>query len=251
VFTVHPLCGDFEIPDDTVVWRYMSAIKFIDLLKTAELNMNRADLFEDKWEGKLSKANWVDHDVMYPNGGQALLEMKKQLELFRPMNYHVSSWSILPHESTALWSEYGGASSGVAIKSTWGKLGESLSFPKAAWGLGVKYDNYETKWIPEGLHFYPLLHKRNFFSFEAEARILIWSVTAEPGGNFPDGSPTQRLRIGPESIRVPLDLPNFADEFVFGAKMQSWEQDLLLQLISDCGVNIKSRISSLADLPQF
>ena len=42
------------IPDDTVLWQYMSLTKFLFLIKNRKLHLHRIDDFPDKDEGVLS-----------------------------------------------------------------------------------------------------------------------------------------------------------------------------------------------------
>ena len=43
-----------EIPDDTVLWQYMSLTKFLFLIKNRKLHLHRLDDLMDKEEGVLS-----------------------------------------------------------------------------------------------------------------------------------------------------------------------------------------------------
>ena len=66
----HP---SFEyIPEDTVLWQYMSLTKFLYLIMFRQLHLHRIDNLMDKEEGKLSENNrkrvfiscWIKHPVV-------------------------------------------------------------------------------------------------------------------------------------------------------------------------------------------
>lgn len=54
---------------DTTIWRYMSFLKYVELLRTASLYCCRADLLDDKTEGEwlahLEVQTWLEQRKYY------------------------------------------------------------------------------------------------------------------------------------------------------------------------------------------
>lgn len=60
-------------PDETIIWRYMSLDKYIDLLYRKELFLCRLDKLIDPWEGSWSKQEieespYKEDDLKGPDG---------------------------------------------------------------------------------------------------------------------------------------------------------------------------------------
>ncbi|HEU5052805.1 MAG TPA: hypothetical protein VFT78_06820 [Hanamia sp.] len=56
MFLDHPL---FKPPEDKIqkIWRYMDFTKYVELLNSSTLYFTRADNFEDKFEGSLTRSD--------------------------------------------------------------------------------------------------------------------------------------------------------------------------------------------------
>jgi hypothetical protein len=90
---------------------------------------------------------------------------------------YLSCWYMGEGESYAMWKIYDAAGKGVAIRTTAGRLKESLIGTRQppAFGAMVQYVDYAKTFIPEGM-FFPYIHKRPSFSYENEYRLLaMWS----------------------------------------------------------------------------
>jgi hypothetical protein len=58
--------SDFtDIPDDTVLWRYVDLYRLLDLVQTSELHLTRVDDMEDRWEGSFSSVNVAQRPTIY------------------------------------------------------------------------------------------------------------------------------------------------------------------------------------------
>jgi hypothetical protein len=165
MFESHP---HFETPpDDTVIWRYVGLDKLLVLLCTQQLFLCRVDLFRDPWEGL-----WPDSiRSMFPDDTRRTFnEIRK--------SFYASCWHENPHQSAAFWDQYG-ASRGIAIKSTIGRLKQSVS-DEARFFVGrVRYFDYGQV-EPSQFGFlnalFPAFAKRRSFEHEREIRVLVWDV---------------------------------------------------------------------------
>jgi len=250
VFEKHDHFVGQEISSDCHVWRYMSTTKLLNLVATSSLNFTRADIFEDRWEGKLSNANWDAHEAAYGEHAAKILPFKEDLEKRRSSLFHVSSWSLLEHESTAMWREYGDDSKGVAVRTSWGNLEKSLNTSIPIYGFRVIYNDYADDWLPENNTFHPLLRKRHFFNHEMEARLLI-SSHIETYGTSPTGEATVAFSPNDESIQIPIDVAGLITEVYFGASMPAWEQALVEQALNQASHTVIFNKSALAELPRI
>jgi len=78
-------------------------------------------------------------------------------------------------ESAAMWELYANRNSGIAIKTTYKGLKESLdksTTDKIKFVL-VKYIDFETEWEPENNLYHPFLSKRKSLEHEKELRAIL------------------------------------------------------------------------------
>ena len=122
-----------KIPDETVLWQYMSLTKFLFLIKNKKLHLHRIDDFDDKDEGVLSVLD------------------KKTLSFYRETkdweNYlrndrkrtFISCWIKCPIEQSLMWYAYG--RDGIAIRTTAGAIRCALNIDNehVVYMIGVRY----------------------------------------------------------------------------------------------------------------
>ena len=155
-----------NVPDNIVIWRYMSLEKFLSLIKNEELYFCRADLFEDKQEVTLPI---IDKEFFRYSE-----ENKKYWENERKRHF-VNCWIESPHELSLMWTAY--AKNGIAIKSSVGNLKSSFNDSSENIYLSrVKYIDYgnessQDTYAP--LNILKLVFtKRSLFKQENEIRLL-------------------------------------------------------------------------------
>jgi hypothetical protein len=180
------------ISDDTPVWRYFSRAAAVATVTTKTLRLTRVDTFEDPFEGSVPKQTMDDQVPLFSGGNAArgmMLEYDSlamycdiredrwmrmtRLRRARTRSAHVSSWSI-GDESELLYRLYctedGKPGVGVSLKSTFGRLRESLRHHDL-YVSPINYRHYHT-----GGSFTDemdaLMHKRHGFKPECELRIL-------------------------------------------------------------------------------
>ena len=76
-----------------------------------------------------------------------------------PKLAYVNCWCENDHESEAMWKSYGG-DEGIAIRTTFGGLTESLVCESSVYIGRVQYVDYDETFIGERNVVIPLLHKR-------------------------------------------------------------------------------------------
>lgn len=155
--------------DEKTIWRYMTIAKYIDLLHRKKLFLCRVDQFDDPYEGEWTKG-WRE-ETQVP---EELITswFKKQ--------YFVSCWHLAEYESVAMWKIYCSENDGVAIKTTIGKLKDSLGCDQDQQiHIGeVEYIDDHSNYVEKkrftgywgGLG--QVCKKRKIFSYENEVRII-------------------------------------------------------------------------------
>jgi len=172
------------------VWRYFELWKFIDLLKTKRLFLSRADKLGDPHEGSITRNQYVtlwrqavnaasihDPDVLEILSPEHQAEYRRKLKV----RVYVSCWHMNDSESEAMWRLYCGTKEGVAIRTTYEKLAQSVTDPNIYIGV-IKYKDFEKEgfplmqfdpnWPPQHVDFFPFMHKRKAFVHESEVRII-------------------------------------------------------------------------------
>ena len=162
---------------DRRLWRYMSFLKFVDLLQRRCLWFTRLDQFQDPYEGFLpeiisgrscGEPRTVQPDFAYDSWRKTAC---------------ANSWYMSDYESAAMWDLYS-KDGGVAVTSRVSRLEQSFppDFDSGAWGLygnAVKYVDFETAQLQTidaqdaVIRASELLCKRKSFEHEQEYRMLL------------------------------------------------------------------------------
>ena len=158
------------IPDETILWQYMSLTKFLFLIKNKKLHLHRIDDFMDKEEGVLSVMDKKSLPFYDDTKG-----WKDYLEDDRKKTF-ISCWIKNPIEQSLMWYAYG--KNGVAIRTTAGAIKRAMEVDKEhqVYMMDVKYIDKENEaaHIPGSrinwYHFYTT--KRKFFDMENEVRLI-------------------------------------------------------------------------------
>jgi hypothetical protein len=165
-------------PDDTIVWRYMDFVKFVDVLLGKRLWFRRMDLHDDKREGLLTDYEIAEiKDAPLPEHGDERIHdavkraLPKSFELVRRRNF-ICCWTVA-EESMAMWDLYAGSAGGVAVRSTIRGLKDSIAAaPDAVNILPVRY----VDWLnPDKLATLTGMYARKHLAFrhEGEIRMIV------------------------------------------------------------------------------
>lgn len=160
---------------DDQVWRYMAFGRFVWMLTARKLWLSRADTLGDPWEVALSTdqvrqivakapiqtiddiAAGTPHEAASARTERIVDEWKKST--------YVSCWRVSDHESHALWKLYCGSPEGIAIRTTLGRLRDSVQ------SLQVQPVNYALE--PRSLSLLDLAStKRPAYAYEDEVRVI-------------------------------------------------------------------------------
>lgn len=266
--TLMPVNGATMPPTNTAIWRYMDLSKFVALLKDRALWFARLDKnWEvDSMEGQVPKrllqhsinrirnTQWAPRYVGEKScqfGGlpkQGMRQLTHE-EICEPeidglkarndaakYNSYIHCWNVDDHETYHMWKLYSGHHNGVAIKTTLGRLIESLGEScdyQISGGL-VQYLDFDED-IPEGLDnvFTNVFCKTQPYKHESEFRLMFHDHDHDHGQVNPllpadvpysfDGrdieSVLPRYRPG---FNVPVNLEVLIDQVVISPEADTW-----------------------------
>jgi hypothetical protein len=251
MYEEHPL---FEKPDDenAAIWRYLDFTKFVSLLDRRALFFARADKMPDPFEGSSSKANVrlrpdVYKDMPEKSRDKMLAEwayLSRESRRFTLLN----CWHISENESAAMWKLNLKTDEGVAIRSTFRRLADSLKMcTEYTVHIGkVKYIDYETDWLPEGNAFYPFLHKRRSFEHERELRAVIQKLPLVEGMGIDLAQPSPDA-----GAYVPVDVDLLLETVFVSPAAPAWFHELVSSVVGKYGFNKEVRRSKLGEDPVY
>ena len=188
-FTYEPFLPEEE---NVPVWRYLELFKLLWALREKKLWLTLLNRFNDPFEASVPtqtkyddvaaqgnpnhmKQIWPHFPSCSPpysvdqSGERHSSLSRRRRALLRAA--HASCWR-LGDESEAMWRLYCGGADGVAMRSTFSKLRDSISDNHTIVSK-VEYIDYKTGRFVRHNHDYdPALHKRSAFAHEREVRVL-------------------------------------------------------------------------------
>jgi hypothetical protein len=215
--------------DETTIWQYMDFTKLVSILERRELFFARIDKVDDPYEGTITDFNRRErmptYKAQYPDMTEEQLRnifdnIDNYSQILRSGRMLINCWHMNHFESAAMWELYAQRNSGIAIKTTYKRLKDSLDKGTPdliKFGL-VKYIDFENEWVPEDNMYHLFLRKRKSFQHENELRAIL---------ELPVEGPTTVVRDGKsyvEDIRDPSD-PNQKTE---GGKYVTVDVDTLI-----------------------
>ena len=199
----------------------------------------RADHLGDPYEGALGLRNFTEEDR---GRGAHVLRMKKDgFEAMKKLHL-VNCWHENEYESEAMWSRYSNFEDGVAIKTNFRALADSLTCESHVDISRVLYLDYERDRIPDGFMFGPLLCKRKNFEHEREVRAFIFDIP----DSGPDGYMIFKQTPGDY---FGINVSVLVKEVVLAPSAAPWLEGTTQAILSKFGLDVSVRRSSLAERP--
>lgn len=180
-----------EIKLETILRRYLDLPKFLDLLYSRSLYLNRADGFPDRLEGAIIPSFRTAWDEAFLRG-----DSKHNADYIyrrsRSGNF-VSCWTESAKDNMALWHLYGGIKTCVAITTTVERLVRiALKWNENSSIHRVKYiDHSKNPDMVFGKYTDLLQYKNESYSYENEIRLIV----SRQGKNWVRNPPSIRLPI--------------------------------------------------------
>lgn len=240
----HP---SFSQPLDvtTPVWRYLNMEKFVSLLADKALYFSRSDLLGDPHEGTIPALNAKNiHTQFYdPDKPDLIIKVRKMWKLFT----YVNCWHINYAESDAMWRLYCPNKDGVALKSTYAKLAESVDNNDFYLGL-VRYIDYRSQLLPLDNAFNPIMHKRKVFEHEREVRAVTMRQNTIRSVER-DFDERKCLEENPKGVRVPINIVNMVDCVYVNPYASEQYYKMVKEILDKFSISLPLERSSIADVP--
>lgn len=183
------------------VWRYMNLAKYVSLLTSRRLFLTRLDKLSDPFEGTLPKA-WAEKMTEWiAEAGQGSFDELRPVYSKNRYCVFVSCWHISNYESEAMWRLYGSTDGGIAVRTTYEKLTESVRSERHGYIGLVKYIDYDAALFPDNNALHPVMHKRVSFRHEQEVRVVLW-----------DPAHFNTSELAPAARTLPWDVREFAND---------------------------------------
>lgn len=254
----------FDISLDTKLWRYMSFAKFVELLRTKNLHLPSAMMFEDPYEGACGEAKNTDLLVEYLSNivdnriqkkGELQVEPDTVREIISKAHKYyndlgasnkyftfISCWHENETESEAMWKLYTQKQpEGVAIQTTFGALKKAINDPDVQIGR-VSYVDYEQTFFTSDSYFW---YKRKFFEHEREVRVIM----------IPDDDLRKKMvedyKRNTIVVNLPIDLDVLIKNVYVSPYADVWFRDLVVDEMKRCNLAKSVLYSSLNQQPIY
>jgi hypothetical protein len=243
---------------DAKVWRYLDLAKAIYLFQTGKLVFCRLDSFGDKHEGSITIPMLHNKEKTAKQLGAADISeiLAVGLRCVRKIGY-ASCWHLNNSESEAMWQLYCPNNQGIAIQTTYKKLGAcSLKWDKAIIGL-VTYLDYQLEKFQMENFLNALMHKRESFKHESEVRVLITRYDLLTKLNPPTLEDLKKREVQfesqPRNIQIDWNLEENIDGIFVNPYAPAWQSEMIQNLIRSIRPSLadKVKMSNLSGLPVF
>jgi hypothetical protein len=255
----------FKPPDDPniYIWRYIDLPKYVSLLNDKALYFCRMDKLIDQFEGSLPRPNIIIRKAhpFFNRLGQSSdgrvetvgKSWERQVRIMRTHAF-VNCWHMNNHESAAMWQLYCSNTQGIAIRSTYLALCESLrNYPSTVLVGVMNYIDYDQDLIQDPRSnspalmsmLYPLMHKRLSYRHEAELRALVrW----EPRFR---GNSLKPLWQKPKhtGMVVPVDLNVLIESVFVAPNAEPWFHKVVDSISAKYGLSAPLHDSRLGETP--
>jgi hypothetical protein len=220
---------EIKTPEDNIIiWRYMNIEKFLSILENSELFFSRLDALEDKYEGHLPKKN---KDIIVN-----LINKKNIIDhyLFLKKHCHVNCWHMNDEESVSMWSSYAPGNSGIAIKSTIGRLKKAFKDAVEDIIIGpVSYIDYDNDSIKEDSSFATSFYKRKNYKSEQEVRAFT-STMSNCTLNSNGGYNLENETVA-SGISIKIDLSLLIEKIYVHPNAPIWFYELIKSIMKRYG----------------
>lgn len=243
-------CFD-SISHNQQILKYMDFTKYVQMLNSKSLFFTRADKFEDHFEGSIPEPNFnARGDMVFERLMINKENIKKKLSKFNMdgrTQIFINCWNISDYESQAMWNLYLKSKDGIAIKSSFRKLKESLSVHEQddIFIGKVKYIDYSKDTIPSNNAFFPFLHKRISFKHENELRAVVHKFDIDNDYNILEEP------VAESGIYINCDLRKLIKSVFISPTSDNWFHELVKSINVKYSLNVETHKSDISKDPLF
>jgi len=252
--------------EDIVIWRYMDFAKFVALLETQALFFVRVSHLDDPFEGSYPVSQSPLERLLerlpagaFPDGATVTVSPSPDLQdSWKVMRNWamVSCWHAVTHESAAMWKLYAPSSSGVAIRSTVGRLRQALRPPLPSpsgffggdrYHIGmIEYIDFSLSCIPTDNMAAQFFRKRRSFEHERELRAVFMQYPIKA-----DRSIDYAQRPNDHGRSSSVDLTVLIDGIRVAPQSPHWFSKLVSNVTARYGIEVVPDQSDLDSEPLY
>jgi hypothetical protein len=236
-----PLSVNREIKDDVILWRYLSFAKYIDLLTKSTLWFSRIDLLGDRFEGSTTHASYQLWKKLFqesipnnhlPSVLDQLASNRKQITGFA----YASCWHECDSESMLMWRTYSDKN-GIAIRTTFGDLKQSIVSDKSIFANRVQYLNYDDggDLLDDTNLFSRISSRPNYLSYEKEVRLAFLNP-------FETNKAVDFSNLEP-GVPISINLKSLINVSIIRPEADIWISELLSEIHKLLGLDEKIEYS--------
>ncbi len=248
----HPIFKQPE-SENITLWRYLDFTKFLSLIDSGQLFLSRLDEFDDPFEGSFPKKNiQVRNDITFDLKGKALknyvdmIQDTPRINELARKHVTVNCWHANEYESAAMWRLYLKSGEGIALRTTYKNLKESIIDDEPVYAGMISYIDYELDEIEYGNFFAPYVYKRKSFEHEKEVRLLACRFPIV-NVSYIDFS-QEPIHPG---ISLNVDLNKMIDKVYVSPEAPKWFAELTKNVISKYGYSFEVVQSDLNSSPLY
>jgi hypothetical protein len=251
---------------DAKLWRYLDFTKMVAMLESKALYFCSLANLDDPFEGSFPQHYWDDFvkhraasawPEFSPDRVSAELktddvqaELRKQIDfekywgkVTRELCF-VNCWHVNEDESAAMWKLYLQSNEGIAIRSTFARLRESLEAAQQHIYFGVvQYLDYNTATLPLRDYFAPAFAKRRSYAHEAELRAMYFDVSQLEAANS-----AEPLKTAVHGYEIPVDVHGLIEKIHVAPTAPRWVENTIKALLAkygfDASLVVKSDLAS-------
>ena len=196
----------------------------MSLLETKSLYFSRADKFGDPFEGSTTILNRLVNRIQISIPPEVIAQIEEMYNRI-PRVTLVSCWHESDRESEVMWRLYSGETEGIAIKTSFSNLKNSLACKEEIIAKRITYIDRKEGIIPVFDIFERLFHKRESFKHEKEVRLLLSKWLSKDG----KVDVSQDVDVGKY---CEVDLSKLIQEIVVAPFAQNWFLELVKKVAS-------------------
>ncbi|QIZ07651.1 DUF2971 domain-containing protein [Priestia megaterium] len=167
--SIYDYSEQYKVIGNPTVWKYMGLKKFESLLKNKAMFFAKPSAFEDNLEGSYS---FWDIEEYEAEGELPFITSREYMKKVQEFSA-ISCWHINNFESAAMWDLYLGGKDGIAIKTNYANLYNSITDLKYRVFSGrLQYIDFNKEMTSRNIYD-TLFYKRKSFSHENELRLMI------------------------------------------------------------------------------
>lgn len=239
--TQYPLKAD----ENPTLWRYMGLSKFVSLLDNSSLFFAKPKNFSDKYEGHFSKYDVVrQQEAIIDSLAVYNLTLSDYVNKCREYA-GVICWHMNEYESAAMWDLYLDSNEGIAIKTTFERLMDSITDRRYFIHPGkVQYIDFNKDMASDNV-FEALFYKRKSFSHENELRLIaLADPIVEDGYNF-NGYKTMDGEVYEGTTQldsdygatIKCDVQTLIGAVYIAPKAPKWFSDVVISILNKYGLS--------------